>query len=72
MNILSPFCTCKSLSCPNHPANHDQGCAPCIRKNLDRGEIPACFFNQVDETYPGPTYFYADFARLVQQKQCES
>ena len=46
MKNLSPFCTCKDLSCPNHPSNHDRGCSPCIAKNLHLGEIPNCFFDK--------------------------
>lgn len=69
MANLAPFCTCSATNCPNHPTNHDQGCTLCIIKNLKRGEIPGCFFNQVDASYPGPDYYYADFARLVAEKQ---
>lgn len=39
------ICTCRDRDCPNHPVNHDQGCTPCILKNLARREIPSCFFN---------------------------
>ena len=43
------FCTCGDLNCKLHPANHDQGCDPCVQKNLKRGEIPGCFFRLVQD-----------------------
>lgn len=67
MKNLSPFCSCKDLSCPYHPTNHDKGCSPCIGKNIRQREIPSCFYNMVDENYQGPTYFFEDFARLVEK-----
>lgn len=61
------FCTCTSLDCPYHPTNHDEGCTPCIAKNLRTGEIPGCFFHKVEDTTgclrEGDTM--RDFARLV-------
>ena len=59
------FCTCKQLDCPLHPTRHDQGCTPCIAKNLRLLEIPNCFFALVDplETRTGDRF--SDFARLV-------
>lgn len=42
------FCTCTEYNCPHHPENHQKGCDSCIQKNLKRGEIPSCFFNQID------------------------
>lgn len=65
MNNLSPFCTCKDLECPMHPANHDKGCAPCIAKNLSLGEIPNCFFNKIGGTENITGFSYADFADAV-------
>jgi hypothetical protein len=43
------FCTCPDLDCPLHPGNHEEGCDPCIQKNLAAGEIPSCFFAAVHE-----------------------
>lgn len=44
----SQNCPCTSTNCPNHPSNHNSGCGPCISKNLEHGEIPSCFFIDVD------------------------
>ena len=41
------FCTCPDLKCPHHPQNHDNGCTPCIAKNLHAREIPACFWFRI-------------------------
>ena len=41
------FCTCPEKSCAFHPARHDEGCDLCIKKNLDHGEIPTCFWISV-------------------------
>lgn len=41
------FCTCEDYKCPLNPKNHDNGCEPCIKKNLAKGEIPTCFFKMV-------------------------
>ncbi len=65
MPNLSPFCTCTDTKCPNHPTNHDKGCTPCIIKNLDRGEIPGCFFNALGKPKKGKDYYYEDFAKTV-------
>ena len=48
MEHQMPVCTCQDVKCPNHPNHHNRGCNPCIAKNLDCGEIPACFFRLVD------------------------
>lgn len=42
------FCTCLDTKCPLHPINHANGCNPCIAKNLQKGEIPTCFFKKVN------------------------
>lgn len=42
------FCSCPLTKCPRHPANHDNGCDPCIKFNLDNGKIPRCFFNALN------------------------
>lgn len=43
------FCTCPVGKCSRHPANHNNGCSPCIEHNLKKGKIPACFFRMVDD-----------------------
>lgn len=63
------FCTCQSLDCPNHPTNHERGCTPCIKKNLDRGEIPSCFFSLIGHPEPLKRYKIEDFARLVMARE---
>lgn len=65
MASSSPLCTCGNLSCPLHPTRHDQGCTPCINKNLRLREIPNCFFNQVPHAQARSGDSYGDFARLV-------
>ncbi len=67
MKNLSKFCTCSDLSCPLHPTNQENGCTPCVAKNLKDREIPSCFFHLVDEDYRGDshTYTFEDFAALV-------
>ncbi|MCC8075458.1 MAG: DUF6485 family protein [Clostridiales bacterium] len=69
MNNLSKFCTCGDLACPLHPTNHDKGCAPCISKNLKQGEIPNCFFHQVETAHEGDGYTYRDFAEAVLRRE---
>ena len=61
------ICTCTSTDCPNHPTNHDQGCTPCILKNLTLKEIPSCFYNDIDHPKPTKAYHYEDFAALVNE-----
>lgn len=58
--MSSVQCTCRDLECPNHPTNHNKGCDPCIAKNLALGEIPACFFRQVDDDLSQLTSFQAE------------
>ena len=59
------FCTCDSYDCPNHPNNHEEGCTPCILKNLKLREIPSCFFNAADPGGERGGYFFEDFAKAV-------
>lgn len=47
MGKLGDFCTCADHDCPLNPVNHDMGCAPCIQKNLQEGEVPSCIWNQI-------------------------
>ncbi len=65
MSESANYCTCKNLKCSLHPANHDKGCTPCIRKNLKLGEVPNCFFNLLEgaENRSGDTF--GDFADIV-------
>lgn len=58
-------CTCSDLTCPNHPINHNEGCTPCIRKNLEKREIPACFFKKVDPDKKRSSFYFEDFAKEV-------
>lgn len=75
MGALSSFCTCKKLTCPLHPTNHNKGCAPCISKNLKLKEIPSCFFNTIPDTQNRAGDSYKDFAALIfnsEDKQANS
>ena len=49
------FCTCTVLQCPKHPNNSDNGCDPCIKKNLELGEIPSCFWHNITNGVEGKT-----------------
>lgn len=66
------FCTCTNTRCPHHPGNQPDGCTRCVEKNLNRGEIPSCFFNKLDGSGVRENYKFADFARLVLEKQEEN
>ncbi len=46
---------------------HDQGCAPCISKNLKLWEIPNCFFSLVEGASQRSGDSFQDFARCVTQ-----
>lgn len=59
------FCTCQERDCPFHPTNHNQGCTPCIEKNLKMGEIPGCFFRKVPGGEQCSSYTFKDFAEAV-------
>ena len=48
-----------------HPVNHNQGCAPCIEKNLRSREIPSCFFHLVGPAEGQTGFFFEDFAKAV-------
>lgn len=61
-----PICTCRDTNCPNHPANHSEGCDRCIVKCQALGEIPSCFFRQVYDDLTGVDDFtFEGFARFV-------
>ena len=66
-----PFCTCTDMECPFNPSNHDQGCTPCIAKNLKEREIPTCFFKAVDHPKPTSGWHFEDFAALVEAAKGE-
>lgn len=51
------FCTCGDHQCPKHPTNHDKGCDPCIRDNLEHHRMPSCFFKVVHSDLGGQTDF---------------
>jgi len=60
------FCSCRDFQCQNHPRNHAQGCDPCIKKNLQNGEIPGCFFRAVSSEIGGLKQFtFESFAEFV-------
>ena len=67
------FCTCADHSCPLHPVNHDKGCTPCMKKNLQAGEVPSCLWNQVstreERQQEGCDYRINSFAEMVQRKR---
>ena len=65
MKNLSPFCTCRDTQCPMHPTNHEQGCAPCISKNLREREIPSCFFNKTGSAADHSVFSFEEFAKSV-------
>ena len=50
-----------------HPTRHDQGCAPCIAKNLKLREIPNCFFFLVEGASQRSGDSFQDIARCVTQ-----
>lgn len=43
------FCTCTDLNCRLNPRSYAKGCDLCVKKNLQAGEIPSCFFRLVNE-----------------------
>lgn len=60
------FCTCKDLKCKLHPTNHNLGCDPCVKKNLNNGEIPSCFFRDIHDDLTGQESFtYKAFSDFV-------
>ena len=63
---MENFCTCKTTSCKLHPSNHNEGCSPCIKKNLALEQLPNCYFNLVTEDKSKiKGYGLKDFAQLV-------
>lgn len=63
-------CTCQSTNCKYYPNNHNEGCTPCIMKNLKQRHVPNCYFNLVtDDKNEIKGYSIEDFARLVIEKE---
>jgi hypothetical protein len=59
------FCTCNSTKCQKHPAIQNGGCDLCIKKNLEQGEIPACFWINVSNGVKGSTdYSVENFVKF--------
>lgn len=59
------FCTCFVSNCKNHPQNHSEGCDPCIKKNLAKGEIPVCFWRLISDNFDGVSnYKIEDFVKF--------
>ena len=63
------FCTCTDTDCTFNPVNHDQGCTPCIAKNLKEREIPSCFFHLAGGEKPTPDWHFEDFAALIDRNR---
>lgn len=64
---MNHFCSCKDHSCPYNPHNKSNkgGCDRCIQKCLNKGEIPACFFNAVSNDQENlKSFTYGDFANF--------
>ena len=60
------FCTCPAKDCQAYPDKHDWECTPCISKNLDNHEIPACFWFKIGETKNAKSeYTFMEFAKAV-------
>ena len=67
---MENFCTCKSTDCKLHPSNHNDGCTPCIKKNLAVKHVPNCYFNLVtDDKSKIKGYGIEDFADLVTENK---
>ncbi len=63
---MENFCTCKNTDCKLHPSNHNEGCSPCIKKNLAAKHLPNCYFNLVTEDKSKiKGYGLKEFAELV-------
>lgn len=69
MENRSKFCTCDNFACPLHPTHHDNGCAPCINKNLKLKEIPNCFFALLDGAQDRSGDSFEEFARLIMKQK---
>ena len=63
-NMGKHFCTCEQTECLKHPNNHDEGCDPCIQKNLELGEIPACFWFNISKITGKTDYSVDNFTKF--------
>jgi len=68
---MKHFCNCPALECVSHPNNHDKGCNPCIKKNLELGEVPACFWDNVSHIIGTTEYSAENFAKFVMKNRKE-
>jgi hypothetical protein len=67
------FCTCTTIQCPCHPCNHDKGCDLCIQKNLELGEIPACFWVNISNGVTGSTeYSVENFTKFYLEHKAKN
>ena len=75
MSDARVFCPCKNFKCPCNPVKNDQECTLCIQINLEKKEIPFCFFHNIDCDIdcenPTLEWHYQDFATLVKKAQNE-
>ena len=58
------FCNCTQTECEKHPNNHDMGCDLCIQKNLELGEIPACFWFNISKVTGKTDYSVENFTQF--------
>ncbi|MDL2319151.1 DUF6485 family protein [Eubacteriales bacterium OttesenSCG-928-A19] len=66
------FCTCPVTECKRHPFNHDQGCDPCIRDNIEKKKMPACMFRVVhDDMSEVKDYTHEGYARFYEAHRDE-
>lgn len=66
------FCTCHVVECPKHPTNHAEGCDPCIEKNLELGEVPACFWFNVPKVKGTSEWSADNFAKFVAEERAKA
>ncbi len=57
---MEHFCTCPDKACKLNPVNHDKGCDPCVKNNLNTNSIPRCFFLAVGDDISGIKDFTVD------------
>jgi hypothetical protein len=62
------FCTCVDDKCPCNPVNCEEGCTPCIAKNLAENEIPVCFYRKMEpDMSRNQDYSFKGFAAFVKK-----
>ena len=66
------FCTCHVVACSKHPNNHNEGCDPCIEKNLELGEVPACFWLNVSKMQGKTEWCAENFAKFVIEERAKA